>query len=276
MRREIPKLLETGHEASARIRVENILREEKMMAAHELVELFCELIAARLPIMDAQKECPLDLKEANSSVCFAAPRCTDLPELHQVQTLFSDKYGKEFVSSAAELISDCGVNRQLVELLSVRAPSPDVKLKLLKEIAKEHELDWDPSSSENDLLKTRDDLLDGPIRFVSDPGPRAPFTNAHNDEAMSTTSQSAVGEHPDSDEDFVIIGFPEVPMQKPSQSNKGMNEANISLDKVNLSQLEEPFPMEENGPSPSAMKTIDDKADFQDVVSAAEAAAETA
>lgn len=94
---------------------------------------------------------------------------------------------------------------------------------------------------------------------------------------MSTTSQSAVGEHPDSDEDFVIIDFPEVPMQKPAQSNKGMNEeANISLDKVNLSQLEEPFPVEENGSSPSATKTIDDKANFQDVVSAAEAAAETA
>ena len=26
-----------------------------MMAAHELVELFCELITARLPIIDAQK-----------------------------------------------------------------------------------------------------------------------------------------------------------------------------------------------------------------------------
>ncbi|XP_047953527.1 IST1-like protein isoform X2 [Salvia hispanica] len=290
MRREIAKLLETGQEASARIRVENILREEKMMAAHELVELFCELITARLPIIDAQKECPLDLKEAISSVCFAAPRCADLPELQQVQTLFSGKYGKEFVSSAAELMPDCGVNRQLVDLLSVRAPSPDVKLKLLKEIAKEHELDWDPSASENDLLKTRDDLLDGPIQFVSNPGPRAPFTNTHNDEANSTTSQSAVGEHPDSDDDFEIIDFPEVPMQQPSQSNKSMNEeedAKISMrqaqDKQFVpfirpppSQLPEPYPVEENGSSPSATKTIDDKADFQDVLAAAEAAAETA
>ena len=60
------------------------------------------------------RECPLDLKEAISSVCFAAPRCADLPELQQVQTLFSGKYGKEFVSSAAELMPDCGVNRQVI------------------------------------------------------------------------------------------------------------------------------------------------------------------
>lgn len=48
---------------------------------------------------------------------------------------------------------------QLVELLSVRAPSPEKKLKLLKEIAEEHELEWDPSPSESELFKSHDDLL---------------------------------------------------------------------------------------------------------------------
>lgn len=48
---------------------------------------------------------------------------------------------------------------QLVELLSVRAPSPETKLKLLKEIAEEHELDWDPASTETDLFKSHEDLL---------------------------------------------------------------------------------------------------------------------
>lgn len=48
---------------------------------------------------------------------------------------------------------------QLIELLSIQAPAPDVKMKLLKEIAEEHELDWDPSPSENELLKPHEDLL---------------------------------------------------------------------------------------------------------------------
>ncbi|XP_019197944.1 PREDICTED: putative late blight resistance protein homolog R1B-14 [Ipomoea nil] len=73
--------------------------------------------------------------------------------------LFAGKYGKEFVVAAAELMPECGVNRQLIELLSVRAPSPDVKLKLLKEIALEHELEWDPSASETELSKPCEDLL---------------------------------------------------------------------------------------------------------------------
>ncbi|XP_073066539.1 uncharacterized protein [Primulina eburnea] len=218
MRREIAKLLETGQEATARIRVEHIIREEKMMAAQEIVELFCELISVRLPIIEAQRECPLDLKEAISSVCFAAPRCADLPELLQAQILFAGKYGKEFVAAATELMPECGVNRQLVELLSIRAPAPDVKLKLLKEIAEEHELDWDPSASERELLKPHEDLLNGPTRFVS--GSKLPFPKEKDDATTHTTSESAISEHSDSDEGFGIIDFPEVPTQ-PLQTNKG-------------------------------------------------------
>jgi len=60
------------------------------------------------------RECPIDLKEAISSICFAAPRCADLPELMQVQMMFATKYGKEFVAAASELMPDCGVNRQVI------------------------------------------------------------------------------------------------------------------------------------------------------------------
>ncbi|KAL0392325.1 UNVERIFIED_CONTAM: ist1 [Sesamum radiatum] len=262
MRQEIAKLLETGQEATARIRVEHIIREEKMTAAQEIVELFCELITVRLPIIEAQRECPLDLKEAISSLCFAAPRCADLPELLQVQMMFAGKYGKEFVSAATELRPECGVNRQLIELLSVRAPAPDVKLKLLKEIAEEHELDWDPSASEGELLKPHEDLLvkmlllldcisiilpdicapsfqNGPTQFVS--GSQFPLPKEKHDETKSTAPEPASLEHSDSDEDFEIIDFPEVPKQ-PLVSNK---------DTVSVPEML-PFPV-------SALSEVDDQ-----------------
>lgn len=53
---------------------------------------------------------------------------------------------------------------QLIELLSIRAPAPEVKLNLLKEIAEEHQLDWDPSTTENELLKPHEDLL---VSFIA-------------------------------------------------------------------------------------------------------------
>jgi len=42
---------------------------------------------------------------------------------------------------------------QLIEKLSVRTPAGEVKLKVLKEIAKEHQIDWDTTESEKELLK---------------------------------------------------------------------------------------------------------------------------
>ncbi|CAI0396276.1 unnamed protein product [Linum tenue] len=209
MRRDIAKLLENGQEATARIRVEHIIREENMMAAQEVLELFCELIAVRLPIIEAQRECPLDLKEAISTVCFAAPRCADLPELLQAQMLFASKYGKDFVTAATELMPDCGVNRQIVELLSVRAPSVDKKLKLLKEIAEEHELVWDPAGSEAELSKPHEDLLNGPAQFVSES--KLPPPDEKHDEALSSNSVGATYEQPDTDSSADELDFPEVP-----------------------------------------------------------------
>ncbi|KAG9451173.1 hypothetical protein H6P81_011138 [Aristolochia fimbriata] len=214
MRRDIAKLLENGEEATARIRVEHIIREENMMAAQEIIELFCELIAARLPIIEMQRECPLDLKEAIASVCFAAPRCPDLVELPQIQMQFALKYGKEFVAAATELMPDCGVNRQVIELLSVRAPSPEIKLKLLKDIAEEHELDWDPAATEAEYFKQHEDLLNGPTQFIS--GSKLPLPEEKHDESFLSAPVQAPHKQVYSESSFDDLDLPEVPNTVPT------------------------------------------------------------
>jgi vacuolar protein sorting-associated protein IST1 len=37
------------------MQVEHIIREENMMAAQEILELFCELVSVRLPIIESQR-----------------------------------------------------------------------------------------------------------------------------------------------------------------------------------------------------------------------------
>ncbi|KAH8933159.1 hypothetical protein BDL97_18G015500 [Sphagnum fallax] len=193
LRKEIAQLLTTGQEPSARIRVEHIFREENLLAAYDVLELFCELVTVRLPIIESQKICPLDLKEAISSLIFAAPRCADLPELQQVLALFSVKYGKEFVAAATELRPDCGVNRRIIEKLSVRAPSGEVKLKLMKEIAAEHNIEWDSSDFEAELLKPPEDLLDGPPSFLEahemPPPTKESLAKPLDNDSMASTSE---------------------------------------------------------------------------------------
>ncbi|WCJ44076.1 Regulator of Vps4 activity in the MVB pathway protein [Euphorbia peplus] len=311
MRRDIAKLLQTGQEATARIRVEHIIREENMMAAQEIMELFSELISVRLPVIESQRECPLDLKEAISSICFAAPRCADLPELLQVQMLFASKYGKEFVSAATELMPDCGVNRQLIELLSVRAPSPDVKLKLLKEIAEEHELDWDPADSETALLKKHEDLLNGPTQFES--GSKLPLPKEKHDEALNSMPVHAHNEQLDSDSDSDVLDFPEVPKvtlrptQEPYLESKSVTEEKPTVTKDGMLDVTEdteeqkqflpfisrpsisstsfsgipssspPISRTKSSSSPPISRTKGEaNVDLQDVLAAAHAAAESA
>ncbi|KAF9680458.1 hypothetical protein SADUNF_Sadunf06G0123200 [Salix dunnii] len=161
LKRELAQLLEAGQDQTARIRVEHVVREEKTMAAYELIEIYCELIVARLPVIESQKNCPIDLKEAVSSVIFASPRCADVPELIDVRKHFTAKYGKEFVSAAVEIRPDCG----LVEKLSAKAPDGPTKIKILTAIAEEHNIKWDPKSFGEKDTKPPEEMLNGPDTF---------------------------------------------------------------------------------------------------------------
>ncbi|CAM6114399.1 unnamed protein product [Calypogeia fissa] len=199
MRKDIAQLLSTGQDPSARIRVEHIAREQNIMSAYDMIELFCELIIVRLPIIESNKACPMDLKEAISTLVFASPRCSDLPELLQIRSLFSSKYGKEFVAAALELRPECGVNRRVIEKLSVRAPSGETKLKLLMEIAEEHHVKWDHQATLEELLKKPEDLLDGPKKFfgasdTSTPEPRSspPKTEEAHPPSVSDPQRATV------------------------------------------------------------------------------------
>uniref|UniRef100_A0A2N9G5Q2 Reverse transcriptase zinc-binding domain-containing protein n=1 Tax=Fagus sylvatica TaxID=28930 RepID=A0A2N9G5Q2_FAGSY len=111
--------------------------------------------------MFQRMECPSELREAIASIIFAAPRCSDLPDLLQIKNLFTAKYGKEFVMAVSELRPDSGVNRTIIEKLSVSAPAAGVKLKVLKDIAREYNVEWDSSSTEAEFSKKHEDLLAG-------------------------------------------------------------------------------------------------------------------
>ncbi|CAN4078643.1 unnamed protein product [Withania somnifera] len=167
MRRDIAMLLESRQDATARVRVEHVIREQNILQANEFLELFCELIVARLQIIAKQRQCPADLKEGISSLIFAAPRCSDIPELMGLKDIFEKKYGKDFVSAATDLRPNAGVNRTLIEKLSVKTPSGEVKLKIMKEIAKEYQVEWDTADLEMELLKPSEERIEGPNGFVS-------------------------------------------------------------------------------------------------------------
>ncbi|CAH9083952.1 unnamed protein product [Cuscuta europaea] len=164
MKRELAQLLESRQNQTALIRVEHVVTEEKNIAAYDLIEIYCELIVARLPIIESQKNCPMDLKEAITSVVFASPRCGDVQELIDIRKHFTAKYGKEFINAAIELRPNSGVSRLLVEKLSAKVSDGQTKLKILAAIAEEQGVKWDPESFGESNIPPND-LLNGPSSF---------------------------------------------------------------------------------------------------------------
>ncbi|XP_042424508.1 uncharacterized protein LOC122012126 [Zingiber officinale] len=203
MRRNLAQLLESGQEQTARLRVEHVIREEKTTSAYELIEIYCEIIDSRLPIIESQKNCPIDLKEAVSSVIYASPRCADIPELMDISKHFTAKYGKDFVKAALEIRPDCGVSRMMVEKLSANAPDIQTKIKVLNEIAKEHGIKWEPKAFEEQAQKPKDDLLSGPSSFstmdkteIKSSDTKASFAGSQSNESIPKVYQNNMATQP--------------------------------------------------------------------------------
>ncbi|RPB10946.1 DUF292-domain-containing protein [Morchella conica CCBAS932] len=153
-RRQMAQLLEQGKEESARIRVENIIRQDISVELMEILELYCELLLARVQLMEA-KECDPGLEEAIKSIIYAAPR-TEIKELHQARQLLVEKYGKEFALAAIEN-TDNKVGDRVLKKLRVEPPSETLVTLYLKEIARTYNIAWGRSPPTSPPLPPADD-----------------------------------------------------------------------------------------------------------------------
>ncbi|MCJ1473653.1 hypothetical protein MMC13_002304 [Lambiella insularis] len=192
-RRAMAQLLEQGKEESARIRVENIIRSDITTELLEILELYCELLLARIGLLEA-KECDPGLEEAVKSIIYAAPR-TDIKELQQVRQLLVEKYGKEFAVEALEN-KEGKVAERVVKKLRVEPPESVLVQAYLEEIARtygvhwpkreqmreEHDEDDDDEPSSGQAIKTLEEPLSTQELSKATPprdlGPRSPVSVA--------------------------------------------------------------------------------------------------
>ncbi|CAK4121279.1 unnamed protein product [Aphanomyces euteiches] len=145
-RTEVAKLLAAGKEEKARIRVEGLIREDFVVEAYEILELLCELIAERSALIKSERECPYDMREAVCTLIWAASR-TEIPELNEVKNQLTKKYGQDFTAAAMRNVDGC-VNERVIHKLSVQPPNAYLVINYLKEIAKQHNVDWVPDESQ--------------------------------------------------------------------------------------------------------------------------------
>lgn len=137
---DVVQLLNKSHHDRALLRVEQVIKEQNMLDVFVMIEGYCVLVSERVKVIENQKGCPEELKEAISGLIFAASRCGEFPELQEIRSVFTSRFGKEFTARAVELRNNCGVNPKMIQKLSTRQPSLEVRMKVLKEIADENDI----------------------------------------------------------------------------------------------------------------------------------------
>ncbi|OJJ62840.1 hypothetical protein ASPSYDRAFT_143583, partial [Aspergillus sydowii CBS 593.65] len=163
-RRELAQLLENQRDASARIRVENVIATDIAVEVMEMVELYCELLLARAGVLDGlafgenaagDEAYYLDaaLDEAATAILYAWSRFpTEVRELTLLRSLLADRYGKDFMNLASEnKLSGVKVPERLVKGLRVRPPSTELVESYLKEIARAYKVPWGETEAESQV-----------------------------------------------------------------------------------------------------------------------------
>ncbi|XP_054811407.1 uncharacterized protein LOC129312745 isoform X2 [Prosopis cineraria] len=133
-REDVAELIKCDHHDFAVNRVEQLIKDETLAAAYELLDHFCEFILSQLSYIRRHKDCPNDINEAASSLIFASARIGDVPELFVIRKLFGQRYGQRFATAAVELLP----GNLLIESLSLKSVPDDLKYRVVDEIARDH------------------------------------------------------------------------------------------------------------------------------------------
>ena len=184
-RREMATLLDSSREASARIRVENIIQTDICVELMEILELYAELLLARAGLLDARDKAIKDgtlvlsnnkdgeggvggddpttgLEEAAASIIYAAPRLPrEVRELAIVRAMLVERFGKDFAVRAQENRDEM-VPRRVAEKLKVEPPKEALVTAYLTEIARTYGVEWPKRrEAEEEQLEGLRDEVDG-------------------------------------------------------------------------------------------------------------------
>ncbi|XP_077144676.1 IST1 homolog isoform X1 [Ranitomeya variabilis] len=166
-RKEIADYLSCRKDERARIRVEHIIREDYMVEAMEILELYCDLLLARFGLIQSMKELDPGLAEAVSTVIWAAPRLIEISELKIVANQLCHKYSKEY-GNLCRTNQIGTVSERLMHKLSPEAPPKILVERYLIEIAKNYNVQYEPDARVMAEAPTGFEVDGHPIDFTND------------------------------------------------------------------------------------------------------------
>lgn len=177
-RKQIGDFLNTGKVDRARIRVEQIIREDYQIEAMDIIESYCDLILSRFGQLQSSNAIDEGLKTAISSIIWITPRLeSDLSELKVISDQLGQKYGKPYIMACRENQLNT-VNEVLIKKMNVQAPAKVLVERYLIEIAKDQKIDYKPDKNvlkqqeaqNNTFVRTSDDDDDNDAHDGRPPG----------------------------------------------------------------------------------------------------------
>ncbi|KAL8153114.1 hypothetical protein V2J09_010874 [Rumex salicifolius] len=132
LKTDIADLLKSNLDCNAYGRAEGLYMELNLSSCYTYVQECCKLVSDQLKAIHKERV-------AVASLMHAASRFSDLLELRDIRTLFTDKYGAE------------ALDIYFVEKLKSNAPTTEKKFELMKDIAKEFGIEWQPTSLQRKL-----------------------------------------------------------------------------------------------------------------------------
>lgn len=144
-RKEIADYLATGKTERARIRVEHIIREDYLVEAMEMVEMYCDLLLARFGLITQMKELDTGIAEPVASLVWVCPRLqSDIAELKIISDIFVTKYGPQFAEQSRTATGEHYVSEKLMHKLTLQAPPKLLVENYLIAIAKNYNIEYEP------------------------------------------------------------------------------------------------------------------------------------
>lgn len=141
-RREVAQLLSNGKEQKAQYRVESLINDDVHLELLEIMELYCELLHARVNILSGiEDEAALitnhmddGINEAVRSIVYSTLYIPEAKELSQVKDLLTFKFGVDFTKVILD--DQVGIPEKVLQKCSPKMPSQDLVAMYLKEIAR--------------------------------------------------------------------------------------------------------------------------------------------
>ncbi|XP_074571461.1 uncharacterized protein LOC141828013 [Curcuma longa] len=164
LKKDVADLIAAGHESIAFERMDALICEINHASCYEMIRQFGEVVLNRLSSLQKLRECPQGAAEAVSTLIFAAARFSDLPELCDLRSIFTDRYGGPMESF---------INAEFVEKIQKKTFSKEEKLQMMQNIAEEFSVRWDSWAFEHKSS-------DSPARKYEQPKKVVPLHSVNN------------------------------------------------------------------------------------------------